>query len=223
MSTPSDDELEGLGDFNETTDADAEAREEAPAHATKPPKGNTSGKDAIVIKALIRDTQAVRLRLEGCSYPEIARRLKFGHRGNAQRAVKRRLTGMREDCAEMVGELRQIEGMRLDIALAAVMPKVRSGDLLAIDRMLRIQERRAAYEGLDQPRGLKVEMAREIEGLLERLREEFDDDVYERVLAVFAGELGPPSLDRDSDATSGEGSGGTGGSGEAPPAAPTGE
>lgn len=222
MNTTGDDELEGLDSFNELEAAE-QSREEAPVHAPPKPKGNTSGKDAVVIKALIRDTEAVRLRLAGCSYPEIARQLKFGHRGNAQRAVKRRLTGMREDCAELVGELRQIEGMRLDIALAAVMPKVRDGDLHAIDRMLRIQERRAAYEGLDQPRGLKVEMAREIEGLLDRLREEFEDDVYERFLAIFAGELGPlPTEDHQED-EGGEGSGGAGGSGEAPPAAPAGE
>lgn len=223
MSTPGDDELEGIDDFKED-EADADTRGEALVHRDpKPPKGNTSGKDAIVIKALIRDTEAVRLRLEGCSYPEIARRLKFGHRGNAQRAVKRRLTGMRDDCAEMVGELRQIEGMRLDMALAAVMPKVRNGDLFAVDRMLRIQERRAAYEGLDQPRGLKVEMAREIEGLLDRLREEFDDDTYERFLAIFAGELGPIAPDAHPEDASSEGSGGASGGGEAPPPASAGE
>lgn len=185
-----EEQLEGLDELGDG-DVSEEAAAEAPLHAPKP-KGNTSGKDAVVIKALIRDTEAVRLRLEGCSYPEIARRLKFGHRGNAQRAVKRRLAGMREDCAEVVGELRQLESIRLDIALSAVMPKVAAGDLQAIDRMLRIQERRAAYEGLDQPKGLKVEVDRELEVFLDRLRVNLEPEVFERVLCVATGIDGAP-------------------------------
>lgn len=172
---------------------------------------NTSGRDAIMIRALIRDTQAVRMRVEGKSYPAIAAALHYGHRGNAQRAIQRRLRSMRTDCSEAVTEVRLLENTRLDVALAAIMPKVRDGDLHAIDRLLRIQERRAAYEGLDQPRGLKVEMARELDGFIGRLREEFDDPTFERVLALIAGEYGgAPAGGAPDQEDSGEGDTGGG-------------
>ncbi len=187
---------------------------EAIASATaKKPHGNTAGFDAIPIRALIRDTEAVRMRLDGHSYPSIAATLAYGHRGNAQRAVQRRLKAMREDCAEDATELRQIECARLDVALAGIMGKVRRGDVQAVAAMLRIQERRSAYEGLDQPRGLKVEVTRELEGFLNKMREEFDDDVFERVLAVIAGEhgstpAGPAPSDQGGEDRSSEGGGG---------------
>lgn len=184
--------------------------------------GNTAKRDAVVIQAIERDALAVRMRVDGKSYPAIATALGYGHRGNARRAVKRRLATMRADLAADVAELRQIECKRLDVALAAIMGRVRQGDLQAVDRMLRIMERRAAYEGLDQPRGLKVELAREIEGFIERVRSEFDDDVYERLLAIFAGELGSEAPERDPpEASGGEGEGGADRGGE-PPAADAG-
>jgi hypothetical protein len=183
--------------------------------------GNTAKLDAIIIKALERDARAVRMRVDGKTYEVIAKVLHYGHRGNAVRAVKRRLKKMREECAADLEELRFIESQRLDLALAAIMPKVRRGDLPAIDRLLKIQERRAAFKGLDQPKGLRVEVARELEGFIERLRAEFDDDVYERLLAIFAGELGAPEA-RGYSLGEGEVEGEASGGGieGSPPAAP---
>jgi hypothetical protein len=166
------------------------------------------------MRALERDLRAVKMRRDGITYDVISKRLGYGDRANASRAVKRRLTEFRAQCAEDVAELRQVETLRLDTALAAIMPRVRDGELLAIDRMLRIQERRAAYEGLDQPKSLKVEVAREIEGVLDKLRESFDDGTYERILAVVAGELGsstpggdPPAEDPGGSSPGGGGAG----------------
>ena len=188
---------------------------------TKPSRGNTSQVQAIKASALTRDIEALDLRIAGASFEEINRKLNFGGRQNAHRAVHRRLAQMSAECEERAAELRLMECMRLDVALAAIMPKVRNADYQAIDRMIRIQERRAAYQGLDQPRGLKVELAREIESFLERIRDEFkDDDVYERLLALFAGELGAAAPSDDPGEEGGEDGGGEseGGSGAAPAA-----
>lgn len=196
--------------------------ESAAISPEKKPRGNTAKLDAVVIQALERDARAVKMRVSGKTYDAIAKALGYGHRGNAVRAVQRRLKTMREECAADVAELRFIETQRLDLALAAIMPKVRRGDMQAIDRLLRIQERRAAYEGLDQPKGLKVEVARELEGFLEAIRSEFDDDVYERLLAIFAGELGSPEA-RGYSLAEGEVEGEAGGGGSAPAPAAAGE
>lgn len=167
------------------------------------------------MNALERDLRAIRLRRDGHTYEVISARLGYGNKSNAARAVKRRLAEVREQCAEDVAELRQMEEIRLDVALAAVMPQVRKGELFAIDRMLRIGERRAALEGLDQPKALKVEVAREIEEFLDRLRQVFDDGTYERILAVFAGELGQGTPGGDPSAKNAGGSSpGGGGAGE---------
>lgn len=202
---------------DETTSPDGET----PAPAKKP-RGNTAKKDAIVLKALERDMKAVKLRVSGKTYEFIAQLLGYGHRGNAVRAIQRRLKKMRAECASDVAELRFLECRRLDVALAAIMRKVRHGDLQAIDRLLRIQERRAAYEGLDQPKGLKVELAREIESYLDQLRDELDEDVYERVLAIFAGERVAPPPPHEEGGETGEDGGGEGEGSSEPPPAPSG-
>src|SRR3990167_2042270 len=55
-------------------------------------------------------------------------------------------------CTEKAEEIRAIETARLDVMLHAIAAKVRSGDLPAIDRVLKIMDRRAALWGLDAPK-----------------------------------------------------------------------
>lgn len=49
-----------------------------------------------------------------------------------------------------------VELRRLDVALNAIWNKVIDGDAQAIDRFLKIQERRARYLGLDKPIGISL-------------------------------------------------------------------
>lgn len=64
---------------------------------------------------------------------------------------------------------------RLDAAIVVLMPKVRSGSLFAIDRLIAIEARRASLLGLDQPK--RVEMTGKdggaIETRLEDLRQKY--------------------------------------------------
>lgn len=56
---------------------------------------------------------------------------------------------MKKTLQEPADDLRRLELSRLDEALRAIWPKVKKGDLFAIDRYLKISERRAKLVGLD--------------------------------------------------------------------------
>jgi hypothetical protein len=129
------------------------------------------------------------LRLQGASNDEIAAELGYANRSVTWKLIQSAIREIKREPAEAV---LQLELTRLDAMLLGVWSKAKTGDIQAINSALRIMERRAAYLGLDQPKGLKVEMARELEGFLERLKGALEPDVYERVLAVAAGIDGPP-------------------------------
>ena len=94
-----------------------------------------------------RRTQYVNLRKEGYTYEHIA--AQFGvTRQAVYSGVKKALDKQQ---AESVGELRALENERLDDLLRAIYAEALKGDLGAIDRILRIMERRARLWGLDAP------------------------------------------------------------------------
>lgn len=121
-----------------------------------------------------RDAEAARLRTRGLSYDAIGEQLGLD-KGNAYRAVQRALQATVQEPAE---ELRQLELARLDDMWAAVLEVLEAkhftvsqgrivyyGDvpladdapvLAAVDRLLRIQERRAKLLGLDAPAKAEV-------------------------------------------------------------------
>jgi len=116
-----------------------------------------------------RDAEAARLRSRGLSYEAIGRELGLD-KGNAYHAVQRALEAT---VAEPAAEVRQLELARLDDMYMAVMKvleaqhfTVSNGKLIyhpetggpllddapvlqAVDRLLKIQERRARLLGLD--------------------------------------------------------------------------
>jgi len=70
------------------------------------------------------------------------------------------------------GEWVQVELRRLDKALNAIWNKVLEGDPLAIDRMLKIMERRARLLGLDTPeqnRNLNIDLEQLTDEQLQRI------------------------------------------------------
>lgn len=172
--------------------------------------GNTAKKDARTALALERDEKALTLRKEGLTYDAIAARLKYGCRSHAFKAVKKRIKALQRDCDEVADAVRTLELARLDGMLEALWKKATAGDCQAIDRVLRLQERRSAYLGLDSPRLLKIELERELSTHLERLKAGLSSDVYEQVLAVFAGESGSTPPVDDPSGEDPEGDGGAG-------------
>lgn len=118
-----------------------------------------------------RDAQAARLRAQHLTYDDIAAQLGYSSRGHAYQAVQRALIAAVREPAE---ELRQIELDRLDalartcqdvlarhhvvvshgkvVAGSDGTPLADDGPVMqAVDRLLKIQERRAKLLGLDTP------------------------------------------------------------------------
>ena len=116
-------------------------------------KGNGRGEDAASpgrIDAQEKRARALELRKAGATYDQIAKQVGYSNRGNAQRAVQ---TALKEITAEPAREVLTLELERLDGMLLSLWPQARRGDVNAVDRVLRIQERRARYLGLDDGPG----------------------------------------------------------------------
>lgn len=112
-------------------------------------KGRGHGEDAASprrIEAAEKRQRALELRKAGATYDKIAQQVGYSNRGNAQRAVQ---TALREVTADPAREVIAIELERLDAMLLGLWGQARTGHLGSIDRVLRIQERRASYLGLD--------------------------------------------------------------------------
>src|SRR5688500_11434087 len=107
------------------------------------------------IRIAERQERAARLRVDGYSYREIATELEISV-GQAFADVKAALAGRREAAAEAGDEVRQVELERLDVAVKGIMPAVKKGSPLAIDRLIKVSERRAKLTGIDKPTESKV-------------------------------------------------------------------
>lgn len=158
----------------------------------RPRDGN--GRFYRTVEDATRDEKAARLRARGWTYPRIAAEMDYDSRASAYHAVERVL---RETVREAGDDLRALELERLDAMWAAAVEvldrqhvTVSNGRIVelggepleddapvlaAIDRMLKIQERRARLLGLDAPvkRDLTLtdERAARIEALVEELGE----------------------------------------------------
>lgn len=95
-----------------------------------------------------KERQALELKRAGVTYDVIAETLGFANRGGAYKAVQRALVRTLQEPAD---ELRTIEADRLERLHHGVWMKALGGDLGAVDRVLRIAERRAKLLGLDVP------------------------------------------------------------------------
>ena len=96
-----------------------------------------------------RDARAWALRLSGATYAEIGQALKVSSQ-RAEQICKRMLVKHRPS-EEQIDQHRQTEALRLDRLLRAVWPDALKGNHGAIDRALRIADRRAKLLGLDAP------------------------------------------------------------------------
>lgn len=105
------------------------------------------------LTAAEKQAEAMRLRIAGRSFDAIAEALGYASKSGAYKAV---LTGLQNTLQEPADELRTLEVERLDAMIDAIWDKVESGSEAAIDRALRIMERRSRLLGLDQPARVDV-------------------------------------------------------------------
>jgi hypothetical protein len=173
-----------------------------PGHG-RPRGGN--GKFVPTAQTAERDAEAARMRSRGATFAEIARALGYADPSTASRAIQRALTSVRADGVE---ELRALEGERLDelqrrawAILDDPGPVVSEGRVVkgpdgqplvdaervlkAIDRLLRISERRCKLFGLDMPSAVRVEsttvMDEEIASMLAALDQQAREDERRRL------------------------------------------
>jgi hypothetical protein len=94
--------------------------------------------------------QALELRRLGFGYREIAAHLEIG-RTRAHQLVAAAMEDAKAQVAESVDVIKAEEISRLDGMLRGLWPNARKGGLGAVDRVLKIMERRAKLLGLDAP------------------------------------------------------------------------
>ena len=99
------------------------------------------------VRAHERHLQALELRKAGVTYEVIAGQLGYANASGARKAV---LSALKATLREPAAELRELELARLDAMLLPLWRRVQAGDEKAIDRALRIMERRARLLGLDR-------------------------------------------------------------------------
>lgn len=114
------------------------------------PKGARRETAKSMTLAKQRERDALDLRTKGWTYERIAEALGMSTSGAAD-SVRRALQALKAETAEKAEEVRDLELRRLDRMLEIAEGAAESGDISAIDRVLRIQERRSKYLGLDAP------------------------------------------------------------------------
>jgi hypothetical protein len=129
------------------------------------------------IKAQDTALKALELRKAGATYETIAQMLGYTSKSTAFSAVNRIIQGAKR---EGTREAFEMELRRLDDLLMALWPSARQGELGAIDRTLRIMERRAKLLGLDAPEKSQTQIQQIIRVQYEELQyvpTEFEPDV----------------------------------------------
>ncbi len=102
------------------------------------------------VRGLELEKECLRLRMAGLSYEVIARNVGCSRAG-AHRAVMRAIERTIRENNETAQDVLNLELKRLDTMMNVLWRKVLEGELGAVDRVLRVMERRAKYLGLDAP------------------------------------------------------------------------
>lgn len=123
------------------------------------------------IAAVERQRQALELRKAGMTYQGIADRLGYSSVSGCYKAIRSALFAVIKEPAE---EVLTLELQRLDDMLAGLWVDARKGNVLKVDRVLKIMTRRAELLGLDAPKTVKV-----VQEEAQRLASEYDLDAAE--------------------------------------------
>ena len=97
-----------------------------------------------------RRADVVRLRVSGWGIVEIAKHLEVSV-GTVHSDLSAVLVRTREQANDSVKVERELSIARLEKAIRKIWPKVERGDLDAIDRLTRLEQRLAKLQGLDAP------------------------------------------------------------------------
>lgn len=101
-----------------------------------------------------RRAKALELHLAGATYDAIAQAVGYASRSGAHKAVQEALTDLGRPIS---GTALDTELARLDAMLTGLWPKARRGDVQAVDRVLKISERRSALLAMEDSANQKQE------------------------------------------------------------------
>ena len=123
---------------------------------------------------------ALDLRRAGWAFDDIAAEVGYSNKGTAYKAVKQAIA---EITRESATELLELELARLDDLQSGAYEAARSGDLFAIDRVLKIIDQRARFLGLYErkPEDGAADVRGAIAGLLATMADALKDDNYGQV------------------------------------------
>jgi len=109
----------------------------------------------LIPEIIRKEREALLLRQKGYTFDQIAQSLGYKGESGAREAFRRALL---RTLQEPAAEVRELELNRLDALLTIAWDLAISGDLNAMDRVLKIQDRRARYLGLDAPQQSQIEV-----------------------------------------------------------------
>jgi hypothetical protein len=132
------------------------------------PESTTSARR---ITGIAREQQAVQLRSNGASYDQIADALGYSQRDAAYKAVVRGIRRYAEHYPESIELARSMALQRIDQMMLAVWPDARRGDVQAIDRVLRLETRRASLLGLDAPKTFEARVQLDVAAWNQAIRD----------------------------------------------------
>lgn len=133
-----------------------------------------------------RRAKAIKMKIDGASYSEIATALGYSSRSAAHMDVKRSLEKHVIEEGLAIEAWRELELSRLDTLQQAIWPKAMSGDPRAIEASLKILDRRAKLLGLDSPVRLEVLTVDALDAQIQRLEAE----LAAAAVAAADGEVG---------------------------------
>jgi len=131
-------------------------------------------------------TKALELRRSGRGYVDIAKALEIS-KSHAHRLVTEAMRETKAQITADVADMKAEQLSRLDGMLAGLWPAARKGAVGAVDRVLKIEERRAKLLGLDAPVKHAVGGDKDAPPIQTQHAHELSDDV----LAAIAASSGP--------------------------------
>jgi hypothetical protein len=101
-----------------------------------------------------KHARAIQLRIAGATLQQIADELGYAGPSGAHEAIQR---GLDKTMRPGADELRDLYSSRLDRLLLGIWDKASKGNLLAVDRAVRVIDRMAKLHGVDAPIRIKDE------------------------------------------------------------------
>lgn len=119
-----------------------------------------------------RRGKAIRLKIDGYTYTEIAEKLGYSSKGSACKDVSRALERHVIEEGLAIEAWRELELARLDVLQKAIWPEAKEGNPRAIETALKVLDRRAKLLGLDSAIKLEVLTIDALDAQIQRLEAE---------------------------------------------------